>query len=210
MFFRVSHVFFWSCMFVSTCFIVGGLFVLIEYSKVLLSYNEKPRKVDAIVLLMGPKVKARTEKAKQLLKSGYSDCLLIPAHDQVVKNTGIDILGRTSKASFYYAGLSPFETDKKPSWIYENTHIEVIYAKRMMDALNFTSAIFVSSPFHMMRVKLISRQVFKAHKYKIYFDYFRYVNSDRPVLLVHIDNLRSITYEYIKIAWFLLYAPFCE
>ncbi len=50
----------------------------------------------------------------------------------------------------------------------ENTHKELLFAKCAMDQLQFRSAILVSSPCHMRRIRLIADRVFDQDKYRIY------------------------------------------
>lgn len=190
---------------------VGSLFVLITYAPVYLIYSDTPAKVDAIILFVGPDLNARKEKAFELMKSGYATYLLTPAYKQTQKLTDNgDILPLSEqdiKSNTAY--VKEARKGNRRFRILENTHIEILYAKQMMDRLNFKSAIFVSNPFHMRRIKLIANKVFKSADYNILFVHGQHSNSDSHSSWNSVDELRLVFYGYLKIAWFLLYAPFC-
>ena len=59
---------------------------------------------------------------------------------------------------------------------YEDTHIEIIEAQKRMSDYGLKSAIFVSSPHHMRRIKLIAEKVFKSNNYNFYYVPTRYEN----------------------------------
>ena len=52
---------------------------------------------------------------------------------------------------------TPFRNGKLPV---QNTHLEILEAKRLMKERGLKSAIFVSSPYHMRRIKIIAGSVF--------------------------------------------------
>jgi uncharacterized SAM-binding protein YcdF (DUF218 family) len=93
---------------------------------------------------------------------------------------------------------------------FEDTHIELLEAKRMMDEAHLHSAILVSSPYHMRRIRLIAGKVFGDGKqtfscvptsYERSFDGGGWLEKQRR------DKFMS---EYIKICWYLIYMIFGE
>ena len=82
--------------------------------------------------------------------------------------------------------------------------------KAMMDELGFKSANFVSSPYHMRRVKLIADRVFAGGNYNLSFVPSRYEETHKNLWWLNKYDLKWVLSEYSKIIWFLLYEPFCE
>ena len=88
------------------------------------------------------------------------------------------------------------------------THIEALEAKRMMDERGFSSALLVSSPYHMRRIRLIAGKVFGEDKYR-----FRCIPTsfERPYSAASwFDKYSSgiLVNEYIKLGWFMMYRMF--
>ena len=90
---------------------------------------------------------------------------------------------------------------------YEDTHVEALEAKRMLDERGFRSAILVSSPYHMRRIRLIAGTVFGGG-YAL--TYVPARNEAAPTGADWGDRAgrRTIVREYLKMVWFCLYAPF--
>ena len=84
----------------------------------------------------------------------------------------------------------------------------MLNAKTLIDRLGLKSAIFVSSPYHMRRVKLIVSTVFKDGDYNLFFVPSRYEKTNGNFWYLYEYDLKNVTSEYLKIAWFLLYEPF--
>jgi hypothetical protein len=57
---------------------------------------------------------------------------------------------------------------------YEDTHIEILESRKMMDKAGFKSGIFVASPYHMRRIGIIAAKVFGNHGYQLTFVPSRY------------------------------------
>ena len=89
---------------------------------------------------------------------------------------------------------------------YENTHIEVLEAGKMMKSLGLKSAILVSSPYHMRRIRIIAGQVFSHEKYRLTFRGSRHVQHDRFPSQFTWTRMRKVLGEYIKIGWFYGYS----
>ena len=166
-----------------------------------LTYSDKPVKSDAIVLFVGVVEKARDKEAARLLYEGYGKVLIIPSYRQVISHEKIPLgaLGSADKVSRVFLSYPRFR---------ENTHIEMLYAKKAMDAMGLRSAIMVSSPYHMERIRLIAGKVFGEQSRFISYVPTRY-ESD-PVRLTDMDrhDWRFVISECIKICWFSLYSHF--
>jgi uncharacterized SAM-binding protein YcdF (DUF218 family) len=180
------------------------LLILALYAPHYLNYADQPAKADAVVLFLGKDkdIKARNMEADRLLSDGYANYLIIPALGQVISTSD----------------KKPFQTKKSAATgryphFYENTHIEVLEAKRIMDYSGFKKANFVSSPPHMRRIKMITDHVFQQKNsapdaYQINFVPMRAEPSLPKASPWDLKNIGNVVYEYIKIAWFYLYYLF--
>lgn len=168
-----------------------------------LIYSTDYNKVDAIILLLGPDFKARQKQANELIDQGMADHLIIPAYSRTYgiydKGKGRYLLPDLN-APEYGAGDLSFPR------FYEDTHIEIIKAKRVMTGYGLESAIFVSSPYHMRRIKLIAGKLFDLKKGEFYFVPTKYETA--PVALWKLSSLnwRSLRREYSKTVWFCIYS----
>jgi hypothetical protein len=163
-----------------------------------LNYHKVPRPSDAVVLFVGPDYTERKKEAFQLLEEGYAARILIPARNIIL--TSAD--PATQDTEFYLPA--------QPGWsqypdYYENTHMELLEAKKMMDAAGHTSALLVSSPFHMRRISMISKTVFPDEKYRLTFQGSRYVQPKGFFQLFRGSKIQQVSKEYLKITWFCLY-----
>ena len=85
---------------------------------------------------------------------------------------------------------------------FENTHVEMLLAKKIMDAYGFKSAIFVSSPFHMRRIKIMANRVFgSAYDITLVSSFEKSYDG----LLTLWDESKHVFMEYLKLIWFLGY-----
>ena len=119
-----------------------------------LAFSQKPEKSDAVILLVGSPDRARLREAEQLVREGYAETLIIPAFNRVLRADLNRSLANAVSVSKPPAGAY------KTSQTGEGTHREIAQARRIMEGLGFTSAIFVSCPYHMRRVKIIAKSVF--------------------------------------------------
>jgi uncharacterized SAM-binding protein YcdF (DUF218 family) len=87
--------------------------------------------------------------------------------------------------------------------LYEDTHSEILLAKRAMDACGFRRAIFVSSPYHMKRIKIIAGRVFNS-SYDIKLVASRFEKKLKASFPSQQDIQHVVT-EFAKIVWFLCY-----
>jgi hypothetical protein len=170
-----------------------------------LAYADKKVKSDAIILFCGDENKTREMEAEKLLREGYARYLIIPASGDVVRFMSG---GREKRISSDYGlGNKLFQLRKKGFYKkhYEDTHIEVLEGKRVMEELCLHSAILVSSPYHMRRIRMIAGKVFGDGKQT-----FCCVPTsfERPFVAADWFPKRSrdiIMSEYVKICCFLLY-----
>jgi len=178
------------------------ILISVLYAPNYLNYADQPIKADAVVLFLSTDSKARYMEAERLLSDGYANYLIIP------------ILGKVSSTS----GEKPFRkkiSDPKGKYprFYEDTHIEVLEAKRIMDQSGFKKANFVSSPTHMRRIKIITGHVFQKknpapNAYQIKFVPMRTETSLPKVSPWDMKSIGNVAYEYIKMVWFYSYNVF--
>ena len=166
-------------------------FIALYYAPGLLVYADRPVKSDVIVLFKG-KGSDREKEALLLLGEGYSPYLIIPAQQfpQYFINRG-----RNKRNSIF----PPY---------YEQTHLEVLIAERLMKEKGFKSAIFVSSPYHMRRIRLMTEKIFGKELSNIVFVPTRFEASRPSLVRRTLSNCSNAVSEYAKILWFLMYSPF--
>lgn len=184
---------------------IAVLVLLVMFAPGFLFTADVPRKADAVVLFVGPGNESRLDEAKKLIKEGYARYLIIPnqgevlslnQHGELVKLTETitrdDLIRKVRLAVTY----------KKH---YENTHIEALEARRMMDDLGVRSAMLVSSGYHMRRIRLISGRVFDAKKNAVRCNPARWQKPFEAGDWLDNERRKIIVSEYVKIGWFLLY-----
>ena len=139
--------------------LIGLLLVLVifgaaayEAPRFLLSDADKPVKSDAIILFLGGVFMDREKEAYRLLNQGYARYLIIPAFHRVIAREPLPQPDTISHTNSVALKMIPF--------FYERTHVEELYAKKIMDSLGLKSAIMVSSPYHMRRIRLIASRTF--------------------------------------------------
>jgi uncharacterized SAM-binding protein YcdF (DUF218 family) len=185
----------------------GILFIIALYfAPYYLVFSQKSEKSDAVILLVGENSEARYGEAEQLVREGYAEYLIIPAFNQVLK---VDLNRSLAKAISVSA---PPAGAYKTSEVMENTHLEIAQARRIMEGLGFTSAIFVSSPYHMRRINIIAEKVFRdrtnSPALRLYFVSSRYETPRLRCWFLKTHDLKFVSSEYAKIARFLIYTYF--
>ena len=177
--------------------------IVLHYAPLYLAYADTPVTSDAVVLFLGSDSKARQEDANRLMGEGYARYLFIPALGKIVDTRAGATATDTKRANpkVIISGLKP-----KP--YFENTHVEVLEAKRMMEKHNLTSAIFVSSPVHMRRIKIITEKIFERDLLKVVFVPIRGESVPQGLLDMTLSDYKRVGKEYVKIVWFLMYSPF--
>ena len=189
--------------------IAGVLICILFYAPHYLTYSDKPRSSDAVVLLVGPDFEARKKEANYLIGYGYANFLIIPAYGRISKAAKDGTLKSVKKNRANRK--IPARNDraaKSAQKIYENTHLEMLYAKAMIDEHGLKSAIFVSSPYHMRRVKIMAGRIFDQRVYDCSFVPTRYEKRCDNLWWTNRYCLKWVMGEYIKVGWFLTYEPF--
>ncbi len=176
-------------------------FVALNYGPRYLMYADEPSVSDAVVLFLGPDNKARQEDASRLMHEGYGRYLFIPAYGRITEASSLSLTAGVRKANpkLIISGL-------KPRPYFENTHVEVLEAKRMMEQYRLSSAIFISSPDHMRRIKIISERIFREEPVRIVFVPIRVEPAAHQTLTL--SDYKRMGTEYVKIIWFLIYSSF--
>jgi len=176
--------------------------VIIFVAPYYLTYSDVPRKVDAVVVLVGPGLEARMKEAKELARKRLIKYIFVPAHSELRAgfeehlntgdnpNTATCIPSHTVKVS-------------EPLLSYQSTYKELLRAKEMIDRYGFRSAIIVSSPYHMRRIKIMCSNVFPSEQYDILCVATRYEHTHRTFWFLYRYDRKWILTEYGKIAWFL-------
>lgn len=176
----------------------------ILYAPGFLLYSSKYEKADSIILFLGPDFNARKKEAYRLMSEGMADYLIIPAYYKAYRIFGKGQLEGMS------TDLFPNRSDKKDNddqtRFYEDTHWEIIEAQKIMSNYKLTSAILVSSPYHMRRIKLIISRVFGRDKGNFYFVPTRYEKAPADYGDLSLADWKKVSMEYGKILWFILYS----
>jgi hypothetical protein len=180
------------------------IIVLIVFAPSYLTYVDSPEKSDVVVLFSGNDFKARKKKTKQLIASGYSKYLVIPDYDKVFRSSNSGSLIPIKQNTLQQRKFITYRK-KHDKGYFERTHIEVLHAKAMMDGLGFESAMFVSSPYHIRRVRMIANKIFNSAKYDLHFIPTRSEKINKLFWWAYKYDRNWVVNEYIKITWFCLY-----
>ncbi len=177
--------------------IMSLLIILVSSSVVAITnidYCDVPNDSDVIVLFIGPDYQERRREALQLLEEGYANILFIPALNKLL--TSID--GKIKESPY---NEICFDRKIYPDY-YENTHVEILETKKMMERERYTSAIFVSAPYHMKRISIIAKRVFCNKEYQLNFRGRSYVQHKESLLLLSWCKVKHFFEEYCKIVGF--------
>ena len=200
----------------ATILLIGLILIL---SPRYLLYSDAPQKSDVIILFPDPELDAMRKEARQLIGNGYSKYLCIPTSFSLYqvdqgKTRLTDVLNSAVKPGIGLS-LQRFEDNISMDYFlkikqecgfpqyFENTHVEMLLAKKIMDAYGFKKAIFVSSPFHMRRIKMIAASVFDS-TYTIKLAPSRF-EEKVETLMPSLKGLRFVFTEFPKMIWFLCY-----
>lgn len=170
-----------------------------------LLYSASVEKMDAIVLLLGEDFNARKKEANILTGERLADYLIIPAYNKTYRFADGSAAQEFISCSHFSKKI---EKDKFLSIIYENTHLEIIEAKMVISDYKFKSVVFVSSPYHMRRIKIIVSKVFRHSEGKFYFMPTRFEKAPANFWELSSKDWKNVYKEYLKIIWFLVYANF--
>ena len=83
-------------------------------------------------------------------------------------------------------------------------------AKKTMTDFGLKSATFVSSPYHMRRIKLIVSSVFKEEKREFYFVPTAYEKAPANFWELSSAEWKKVGREYTKMIWFFLYSRWAK
>lgn len=172
-----------------------------------LTYSDIPAESDAVVLFVGPGFENRQQEACRLIAEYRPKFLIIPAYNMVTAINGAKISRIRRITDAEYVACKAKKKKDYREW-YEDTHVEVMEAKRLMEANGAISAIFVSSPYHMRRIKLISDRLFDSNRYKILFVPSRSEAAALWPWHISFTGLSWQVNEYAKIAWYIIYQHF--
>jgi len=192
------------------CIVIGLLLLVllagfVLYSPRFLLYSSEYKKANAIILILGPDFKARQKEAYELINEGMTDYLIIPAYHKAYK-----VYDKETK-KYLSPNLYSFKSSQKdivaPPGFYEDTHLEIMEARKIMSDYGLNSAIFVSSPYHMRRIKIIVTKIFDANKGDFYFVPTNYEKAPANFWELSLADWKKVRREYGKIFWFFLYFP---
>ena len=186
--------------------IVATLFAI--FAPGFLFSDNIPEKADAVVLFVGPGNEARLNEAKVLVKEGYARYLLIPSSGEKFVADPAGGLVRIATNQSREDLIRRVRMVANYNKYYENTHIEALEAKRMLDDLDLRSAMLVSSAYHMRRIRLIARRVFDARTYSISCNPARWQTEFTAADWLDPERRKIIVSEYMKIVWFFVYGVF--
>ncbi|HLC17167.1 MAG TPA: ElyC/SanA/YdcF family protein [Thermodesulfovibrionia bacterium] len=183
------------------------LLLLIYYAPFYLMYKDTPGKSQVIVLFLGPAFEARKQEAYRLLLNGYADYLIIPAYNQIFHIRNQELIVSELQMSFFSSHFEKKEENEVVTMrrLMEGTHLELLHAREMMDKASFRSAIFVSSPYHMRRLKLIGEKLLDKSVYTLFFVPSSYETVHQNLWLFYEYDRSWIIKEYAKMFWFFLY-----
>ncbi|HOI73762.1 MAG TPA: hypothetical protein PLO63_06385 [Syntrophales bacterium] len=200
---------------VVTVLALAVLAILAEALPGYLAYSDKPSKADVAVLFIGRDYRSRIKKARTLISEGYTDRLIISVYDLFIGT--IEMTGKNG-SSWERMPASIVDPDKlehdinvmrarNPQYhpYLENTHVETLESKRMMDRYGFRSALFVSSPGHMRRIRMIAGDVFDSERYRIAFVPTRFEQPPEGLHRYPPARMAGAALECVKILWFQTY-----
>jgi hypothetical protein len=168
-----------------------------------LLYQTPAIKADAVVFFLGPGEEARRKQVDELVSRGMTKFVIVPWEGKIFETWVSKAPVNPSKTVAISRGI---RTDTQRFFV-ERTHIEVLQAHALMELIGATSADFVSSPYHMRRIKIMAGRVFDAANYQIAFVPTAYEPRHVPWFLAWGD-VKWVFSEWGKIVWFFLYSPF--
>lgn len=180
---------------------------LVIYAPVYLTYSDRPVRSDVVILFIGPDYPSRMKEARRLIQEGYADQLFVPANGRRYRALRQETLVTLEPVSGDI-GKKTWKQNKPALAYQEETHWEAIKAKGMMDESGLKSAILVSSPYHMRRIKLIAGIIMSSSRYDLFYVPTRYESTGKGWWWISKFDLKWIASEYAKMIWFLSYYPF--
>ena len=178
---------------------------LIWGAPALLNSSGVMRKVDAVVLFVGPEQSARHSEAMTLLREGYARYLIIPAYGEIKRLNSAGELENLVQSIINRSTMLPLQKAANYKRYYENTHVEALEAKRLMDEHDLKSAMLVSSAYHMRRISMIAGRVFAAQDYSISCFPTRWQIEFTAADWLNKERRKIIISECVKMVWFVVY-----
>lgn len=185
--------------------LLSGVLVLAAASPQFLQLTETPIDSDAIVVMVGPKYSDRVRVAQIILDQGLARYLIVPAYC-VVFSKGVNGSLEASPLMLR-VGESPCAHPNPPA-IREGTHRELEIARAIMEHLGFRSVNFVSSPYHMRRIKVIADHVFAGTGIRYACISAPGGGSAQNEEFHDMETWWWVTREYAKLVWFIIYSQF--
>ncbi|WP_242986013.1 YdcF family protein [Oceanobacillus zhaokaii] len=163
---------------ITTLFGIQLLFLL---ARRFLIVNERPKKADVIIVLSGGP--GRLEKGAALFKEGNADQLMLTNSNDTwaTAQEAIELGIPEDKLILEERAIS--------------THTNAIYALEKMKEQQLTSAIIISSDFHMRRVRYIFSKVYENTGIELTFVAAPYLKND---FLMEGWEIQTIFYEWVK------------
>lgn len=131
-----------------------GLFwLLLPLAGQYLLVDQETDRVDVIVVLSGDRGE-RMEHGAHLFHGGAADRIIVSGGPVYQETAVADLMFRHAVGLGVPAACIIKEAQA------QNTQENALFVKELMDAYGFKSAIVVSSPYHMRRVRLVFERVF--------------------------------------------------
>ncbi len=191
-------------------FLVLWLFCLYIFLPVFLLYRDPPARSDAVMLMIGHDMNRPVAGAEALTKKGYASLLLIPARNKILKYDPVRCLFQNTGYSIAAESLRCLVRRLKDGFpcCPENTDVEFRIGLALMQKLDIYSAIVVSSPYHMRRIRMIV-----LHDARNAGRRFLFVPADGkqgfdPLWIFDTGQVKWVFTEYAKILWFSAYSRF--
>ena len=159
------------------------------------------------MVMVGGETEKRIRGAVHVVKQKAAKALVIPGYSHVVPAKNIDM--GTYRIEPQAQMLEPkVSIEDKSFQFIESTHVELLRGKMIMDRLGYRSAMIVSSPYHMLRLRLIAGHVFDRKNYSIGLSSTSFESYKRFIWLRSWESFRLAVAEYTKMTWFLVYCWF--
>ncbi|WP_245975461.1 YdcF family protein [Oceanobacillus chungangensis] len=169
--------------------IILGIQLILILGRKYLVVNEKPKKADVIIVLSGGP--GRLEKGAELFKRGDADQLML---------TNSNDSGTTAKEAMEL-GVPKDKLILEDKAI--STHTNALYTLEKMREHQLTSAIIISSDFHMRRTKYIFSKVYENTGIELTFIASPYLRNS---IIMEGWEVQTIFYEWIKLVGYKLRA----
>jgi uncharacterized SAM-binding protein YcdF (DUF218 family) len=176
------------------------------YAPRYLAYSTNYARADAVIVLLGPVFNDRERYARDLIQKGMADYLIIPAYHKTYRVDQGKLKPLSDKAD---KNNMKGNIDPAARPYYEDTHLELIAAKKTMKMYGQKSAIFVSAPYHMRRIQLMVDKEFDNQS-QYYFSPTPYEAAPLNVWELKASDWKKVRRECVKILWFMIYYPWTK